>query len=157
MRKSRSTALDILKLIARISFMIHFSLKHLRWHLFFSRVFILLGIFVFFCSLLHSPGLSTVSTTGDQPGRTAVSHDISGLTAAFSIPTALGTASVIQSLRFRQNANPDENNFISSENDGLFPTPHSTRSLNSPNTPFHQSDRQKFLRLDIPPPSNLIG
>ena len=130
-------------------------LKHRRWHLSFWRIVSLLGILAIFCGLFHSSGISTVSTTGDQPGSTTASSNTSGLTVAISLPTALGTASVIQSIRSFKDANQDENNFISSENDRFLLSPHNVRNLNGPITPFRHSDQQKFLRLDIPPPFQL--
>jgi len=133
------------------------SLKHRRWHLSFWRVVSLLGILAIFCGLFHSPGISTVSTAGDQPDSTTASSNTFGLTAAISLPTALGTASVIQSIRSFKDANPDENKFISSGNDRFLLSPHNAGSLNGPITPFRHSDQQKFLRLDIPPPFNCLA
>ena len=135
----------------------HSSLKHRRWHPPFLRMVSLLGILVLFCGLYHTPGISTVSATGDRPGSKTTSSNTSGITDAVSLPAALRTVSALQSIRSFKDANPDENNFIWSKNNRFLLPPHYATSLSGPITPFHHSDQQKFLRLDIPPPLTLFS
>lgn len=152
-----TASLDIEKIIIIIDSIMRSSLKHRRWHQSFLRMISLLGILALFCDLFHTPAISTISTTGDRPGSTTASGNTSGITAAVYLPTALGTASVIQSFRSFKDPNPDDNNSISTNNNRFFLPPHYARSLNGPIIPFRHSDQQKLLRLDIPPPFNLFG